>query len=168
MTDGMSGELKAMMVLETELGLLAEEERERVLHWAAAKFRVKPQISPKKPQSSGSAEFTDGDAESGGPDLATFFGEKAPGTDGDKALVVAYWLQVHGHHADIEAQRVNTELKHLGHAIGNITRAFETLKSTRPALVIQTRKEGNSKQARKKFKVTTEGRKYIEALGAAE
>jgi hypothetical protein len=87
----------------------------------------------------------------------------------DKALVVAYWLQVRGGAADIDAQTANTELKHLGHGISNVTRAFEGLKSQKPALMIQLRKEGSTQQARKRFKVTAEGRKSVERmLTAAE
>jgi len=49
-----------------------------------------------------------------------------------------------------------TSLKHLGHGFGNITRAFENLKAMKPALIVQTRRDGSSPQARKKFKVTSE------------
>jgi DNA-binding PadR family transcriptional regulator len=69
---------------------------------------------------------------------------------------------------DVEAQRVNTELKQLGHGVSNITRAFDALKSQKPALIMQTRKEGTSKQARKKYKVTTEGKKAVERMLSPE
>ena len=55
-------------------------------------------------------------------------------------------------------------LKNLGHGVGNITRAFDTLRASKPALTVQTRKEGSSKQARKKFRVTTEGHRRITLL----
>jgi hypothetical protein len=81
-----------------------------------------------------------------------------------KALVGAYWMQFKEGVNDVDAMTVNTRLKHLGHGVGNITRAFEALKAERPSPIVQTRKEGNTKQARKKFKVTNEGKKRVEGM----
>jgi hypothetical protein len=68
----------------------------------------------------------------------------------------------------VEAQAVNTRLKDLGHGVGNITRAFEALKDEKPALIVQTKKEGSTQQARKKFRVTAEGKKKVEGMLKAE
>src|SRR5256885_180100 len=60
------------------------------------------------------------------PDLATFFSAANPITDAEKALVGAYWMQYRENAADIETMSVNTKLKHLGYALGNATRAFDS------------------------------------------
>jgi hypothetical protein len=38
------------------------------------------------------------------------------------------------------------------------------LKSQKPALVVQLKKSGSTKQARKKYKLTTAGKKAVEQL----
>ena len=82
----------------------------------------------------------------------------------NRALVTAYWFQCREGQEDIDAQKINSELKHLGYGVVNITRAFNTLKDQKPSLVMQTRKAGTTKQARKKYKVTAEGKKSVERM----
>lgn len=78
--------------------------------------------------------------------------------------MVSYWFQFIKGDADIDSQSVNTELKHLGHGVGNITQAFAGLIARKPQLVIQTKKEGKTQQARKKYRVTQEGKKAVDAM----
>jgi hypothetical protein len=156
----MSGELKAMSILETTLKSLSDEELSRVMQWANARFRYTKSVGGKA-QSANDTKVENDDEY---PDLATFFSAAAPKTDGEKALVGAYWLQYREDATDVEAVTVNTRLKHLGYGIGNVTRAFESLKAEKPALIVQTKKEGSTQQARKKFKVTSEGKKRVEAM----
>lgn len=99
--------------------------------------------------------------------VAELFDAARPTGDKDRALVVAYWLQVCQGADHFFAQEVNTQLKHMGHAVGNITRAFESLKGEKPAPVIQLQKTGKAQQARKKFKVTAEGQKRVEQMISA-
>jgi hypothetical protein len=68
---------------------------------------------------------------------------------------------------DFEAQRVNTLLKHLGLGVGNITRSLESLKSRKPQHVVQLRKSGTARQARKRYKVTAAGRDFVRELTSA-
>ena len=96
--------------------------------------------------------------------LPDFYAACGPGTDAEKALVVGYWHQFREGAVDFDTQRVNTELKHMGYQIGNITRAFDNLESTQPRLVVQVRKLGNTKQARKRLKLTVEGKKVVEQM----
>ena len=56
------------------------------------------------------------------------------------------------------------ELKNLGHGVGNVTRAFSALITQRPQPVVQTRKSGSSKQARKRYKLTTVGINRVEEM----
>jgi hypothetical protein len=172
MTESMSTELQAMVQVEAALKALDEAEMTRVMQWAVARFGVH---GPSKKVENGvnASRSSVGTGPSLGvvPDaggayteFATFYDAANPKSDADKALVSAYWIQFHENNPDVESQSVNNQLKHLGYAIGNITRALEALKMLKPALIVQTRKEGSTKQARKRFKVTSEGKKAVQAL----
>ncbi len=63
-----------------------------------------------------------------------------------------------------DSQSANTALKNLGHAIANITMALGALIKQKPALVLQTKKSGKSRQARKTFKLTVAGIKAVEDM----
>ena len=63
--------------------------------------------------------------------------------------------------SEFDSQRVNSELKHLGYPVSNITRAFDRL---RPTFVQQTKKTGATRQARKRYRLTHEGRKRVEEM----
>ncbi len=97
-------------------------------------------------------------------DVADLFTRANPVTQDQKALVVGYWFQVMNESGDLDAQAINTALKQLGHGMKNITAAFDHLISARPQLVIQVRKSGNSKQARKRYRLTTEGIRRVRAM----
>jgi hypothetical protein len=95
------------------------------------------------------------------PDL---YSKISPASDPHRALVVAYWFQVMQGEQDLDGFSINKELKHLGHAVGNITTALTSLIERKPQLVIQTRKSGNSKQARKLYRLTDAGIRAVERL----
>jgi hypothetical protein len=59
---------------------------------------------------------------------------------------------------------VNKELKNLGEGILNITSALDALKAQKPALALQLKKAGKSRQARKTYKVTVAGLKFVENM----
>jgi hypothetical protein len=168
-TKDLPSELQAMADIETALKDLSEEERARVMQWAISRFRIS-KVTPERRE----VEAGDSNGKTLGSDeyssLAEFYDAAVPSTESERALVVAYWFQFKEGSADVDSQRINTELKHLGHGVSNITRAFEALKSHKPALMMQTRKEGKTKQARKKYKVTMEGKKHVERMiaGASE
>lgn len=160
-TTELSTELKAMANIEAALKDLSDDERARVMQWAASRFRGAGKSPLKGGPENDEVQATDLGKYG---TLAEFYDAAAPETEADRALVAAYWYQFKEDASDVEAQRINSELKHLGHGVGNITRAFEALKSQKPALIMQTRKEGSTKQARKKYKVTTEGKKAVERM----
>lgn len=81
-----------------------------------------------------------------------------------KPLVVGYWFQVLQGEQDLDGFQINKELKHLGHGVSNITTALSSLIDRKPQLVIQTRKSGNSKQARKRYRLTDAGIKAVERM----
>ena len=118
---------------------------------------------------SGAAAESRGTSISDFSDIAEFLCPAcAPETDAEKALVVSSWFQVVQGVDGIDTFKVNSVLKHLGYGIGNATRAFDQLMSQRPAPVIQLRKAGTTRQARKTFRVTDAGLKRIgQKLNAA-
>ena len=161
----MSDELKAMAQIEGALEKLGEDARSRVLRWAGDRFCImsmkhdsgsKDRTTEQKRRDAAQGEYAD---------LSEFYdAASSPSSDADRALVAAYWFQCHEEQTDVDSQKVNKELKHLGHGVGNITRAFNALIDQKPALIMQTRKEGTTKQARKKYRVTAEGRKRVESM----
>ena len=162
-------ELEAMKQVAEALSGLEEDAIRRVLSWVSDHFSVKIKDLASTKTAAPESEFEDEEVEkrpgqASYEDVAELYAVAQPASDADKALVVAYWMQFHEGAPSIETQGVNTRLKHMGHGIGNVTRAFENLKRTKPQLIVQLRKSGTSKQARKTFKVTTEGKKYVEQL----
>lgn len=162
-------ELAAMRTCHDALKELPHEASERCLQWLAATIGIgtprpanpagkvnQPQPTPQN--SLATREFTD---------LPSLFAAAQAETQADKALVVSYWLQSRGDE-DLDSQQINSELKHLGHGVGNITRALDALIDSRPALLIQTRKEGTAKQARKRYKLTIEGKNRVLTLLAQQ
>lgn len=95
------------------------------------------------------------------PDL---YAAVSPASDASRALVVGYWFQVTQGEQDLDGFQINKELKHLGHGVTNITTALSSLIQRKPQLVIQTRKSGNSKQARKRYRLTDAGVKAVERM----
>jgi hypothetical protein len=97
-------------------------------------------------------------------DFASLVDAARPGTDVMRALIAGYWLQVCKGAPTFDAQSANTELKHLGHASSNITSALSALISQKPAFVLQLRKSGNTRQARKLYKVTEAGIRKVKQM----
>jgi hypothetical protein len=177
-----AAELAAMNSIATALAALPKPAQVRVLRWAGDLYgagisAIAPrtivsgkgelQAGSALTSASGSSASTASKAVGDFAALAEFYSAANPSSDMLKALVVAYWQQMREGRDDFDTQSVNTELKHLGFGVSNITRAFEQLKATKPQLVMQLRKEGNTQQARKRFKVTVEGQRAVERMLAA-
>jgi hypothetical protein len=161
MADGLD-EVEAMRKVAEALAGLGAPEVKRVLRWANDKYgHVAP--PPEKAAREPSAEQPSS-RPNPGTELGELFSSASPQTEADRALVVAYWMQEIRGDDDIDAQSVNKELKHLGEGVANITAAFTKLIEQKPQLVIQTRKEGNTRQARKKYKVTAAGKRAVQKL----
>lgn len=166
----MDPEIDAMSNIAAAIEPLEPEARERVLRWVADRFELNLGTAARKhakPGPTPPAERAEPNG-SGGAGEYEHFGDLydavSPSSDADKALVAAVWLQKYEGQDSVESQPVNTALKHLGHGIGNITRAFTALKGTKPALVIQLEKQGKTKQARKRYKVTRAGEAHVETM----
>lgn len=77
--------------------------------------------------------------------------------DVDTALIGAAYYQVKNGVDKFGSQEVNSELKNIGRRLSNVTDSLTPHLKTKPARIIQLKKSGNSRQARKEYKVTDEG-----------
>lgn len=169
MTNSKTDEFDAIKTAVTALEALDEKARGRALSYIADRLGVAVP-TPSKPETPASVELSKAASEASnaatGP-YATFaelYDAARPRTDIERALVSGYWLQVCQSAENFDGFNANKELKHLGHEVGNITRAIDHLKDQAPALVIQLRKAGSSRQARKLYKVTSSGIREVERL----
>jgi hypothetical protein len=160
-------EIEAMKIVADALDALDPPAQARVLNWACAKYKFPEDVTLKGSLKNAGNRS---DAAASETDLPSLFASATPKTGTDKTLLVAHWFQVKKGFQDFDAQQVNAELKHLGHGVANITRTLEHLMEAKPQLVIQTRKSGTSKQARKKYRVTAAGEARVAQLlsGAVE
>ena len=160
-------EITAMATISNALDGLDESARDRVLRWARDRYGVAKSAPSREPVSSGLARADTLQREqsmSQFSDVADVYASANPTTDGEKVLVVGYWFHTARGENELDSQAINTELKHLGYPIGNVTRAVSGLSTSVPRLVVQTKKTGSTKQARKKFKLTVEGMKRVEQM----
>lgn len=165
-------ETKAIGEIAGIVGELAEEQRGRVIRYIVERFDILGSLrdmprTAMAPVEGIPAEST-ADQTTAFEDFASLVDRARPETDAMRALVAGYWLQVCKHAQSFDAQTANTELKHLGHASSNITMAFGVLINQKPALVLQLRKSGNTKQARKSYKVTEAGVRKVRAMLSGE
>lgn len=157
-------EIRAMASVADILSNLDGEAVERILRWAAQRFNVSLGVEPRAGRREGAGAAA---ASSNTTDFADFFSRLNLTTENDKVLAAGYWFQQVEGVEELDAQQLNSHLRHLGHAISNITRTFDRLMEQRPQLAIQTHKGGSSKQARKKYRITTEGIKAVERMTEA-
>jgi hypothetical protein len=166
-------EVRAMQKLAEAVAELDAEATARVLRWAvdrygisASKIAAKGRAGP----AAGNGVAPDVDNEGGNgaaqqfSSLAELHAAADPQNEANHALVAGYWFQFAQGQPDFTAQAVNSELNHLGRRIGNITTAFDRLKAQKPSLVIQLKKSGTTKQARKTYKLTAAGKQAVELL----
>lgn len=160
-------ELEVMMALSKAMAMFGEEDGQaiqRVLTWLNSKHGF---VGAKAGMPGATAHPAG--AAAGSPSekrtyatAADLYDAVAPELEYEKALTIGYWFQVCNAQENFTAQDVNGTLKHMGHGVGNITDAFNTAKNRKPALVMQTQKSGTSKQARKMYKLTTAGVRWVE------
>ena len=163
-------EIQAMGTIAGIIDGLQEDQRGRVIRYIVERFNLSGPSKTARTLSEGSQSDNQADVLAEYADFASLVDATNPETDPMRALVAGYWLQVCKGAASFDAQSANTDLKHLGHASSNITSAFGALISQKPALVLQLRKSGNTKQARKLYKVTEAGIRKVKQMisGAGE
>lgn len=169
-------EIDAMSAVATALGDLEEDQQSRVLRWAAERYGValgKGSSRGDDVRGGGEAgsdvtdEVTEDEITAEDPDFKDFgdlFAAADPKSNDDKALVAAYWRQVHEGDEKWQSTSLQKDLRNLGHAIPNITDALTSNIRKRPQRVIQLQKAGSSRQARKTYKVTREGLVYVQGM----
>ncbi len=157
-TTGPNEELEAMKAVADALTKVDATSARRVLQWASQLFggetstRQNQWAHPRHEEPSAPT----GD-EDPSQDLATLFAEAEPDSGPERALVVAYYQQVIQGAQELDAQAINSELKHLGHGLSNVTNTLSLLINQQPNLIIQTKKMGKGQQARKRYKLTNAG-----------
>lgn len=174
-------EIQAMSVLADALSDLEEQARGRVLRWAAERYGVT--VGSTGRGSSGrkgdaddvagadEVDREDGSDEDGrdGPrqrafqHFAELYDAVGPSTDPERVLVASYWTQVVSGKASFGSQQLNKDLKDLGHAVGAINKAMAANMGKKPALILQVARGGNARQARKTYKLSDAGRKWVES-----
>src|SRR5262249_26510457 len=134
----MSDELQIMREIVQRLEPLDAAARSRVLGWLISVL----EIQDPRSDGGGSAQKRNVGGASvslsaGSSTFAELFHLAAPKTEKEKALVAAYWIQRTGNGECFASQQVNTELKHIGYGVTNITDALSQLIEDRPSAVIQ-------------------------------
>lgn len=181
MTDSASSnadaEFAAMQGVYTTLVSLEVAAQQRVLDYVVNRLGLAAQSRPHvRTEARAGIAVEPDDQEDDSDDVAVVnkpsaYGSLAelsdaaqPKSQSDKALVCGYWLQVCQGAENFDAFSVNKELKNLGEGVPNITSALDTLKAQKPALALQLKKAGKSRQARKTYKITVAGVKAVEAM----
>jgi hypothetical protein len=161
-------EIGAMSAIADALTALEDEEaRVRVLKWATTRFAPNVRVPDGPSEALDESESEDAEGRTPSPGYAVFadlFDAATPRTDPERALVGGYWTQVIEGNSDFASQTVNNALKDVGHGIGNITDALGALQDRRPSLVRQVQKSGRTRQARKKYKLTSAGITAVERM----
>ena len=175
----MSGdaELDAMTAVKDALVDLDDTARERVVWWAAQRFdmTLKGLGGSKPPRKDDRREDSepDDDAEENDHDgkfgthefehFADLYEAVAPQSDNERLLVAAFWAHKYQSKTTFFSSGLNKELKDLGHAVGEVAHAMQRNIDQKPALILQLKKSGSSRQARKIYKLSHEGIKWVEA-----
>ncbi len=139
------------------------EARMRVVEWLAKRFGATPQFSVATDTTATEANNEQGETVA----FALFsdlYDSANPSTNMARALVGGYWIQVQGRQQTWDSFNVNKLLKDVGYGIDSISHRLTDAQSQKPALVRQTSKSGKSRQARKKYRLTRAGIKYVQDM----
>lgn len=159
-----NAELDAMAKMAALIESLDPLARGRAVSWLIQSFEIELPRTQFSPSKASPAQGISSSPSMAFESLADLFHAASPKTDREKALVAAYWIQTSQSVNQFASQQVNSELKHLGYGVSNITDALSQLMAEKPSLVIQLKKSGNSKQARKTYKVTDSGNRKVEEM----
>lgn len=145
-----------------QLGEGQDATVDRILKWANARYgRTNVGASLRHAAGGATGENTSNSEPQPFESAADLYHAADPKMEYEKAIVMGYWFQMHQGQPDFGAQEINNALKHIGYQIKNITDAFSSAMSRRPALVIQMQKSGTSRQARKTYKLTHAGIQWV-------
>jgi len=148
-------ETKAITEIGLILSRLKPEAAGRVLKWATDLFQVKPSAPMATNQEKVREAFSE---------IHELFEAAKPQSGLDNVLVAAYWFQMVEDQSDFDGFKLNHALKDQGLKSTNITRDLDSLINRSPQLVTLVRKEGTTKQARKRYKLTRVGIQVVEDM----
>ncbi|WP_375462300.1 hypothetical protein [uncultured Enterovirga sp.] len=152
-------ELRALQQAAAGIAQLDEAAQKRVLTWLCDKFNVSRAATPAHiRESTPNVAASEGASQT----FADLYHAVGPKLDREKVVVAAYWQKTQGA-TQFQSIELNAMLKDLGHGVGNVTDALSSAMREKPALIIQLRKAGSSRQARKSYKVTEAGCRWVEA-----
>ena len=166
-------EFKAIQAVHGALEPLEVEARIRVLAYIASLLGIDTGVVGGRAALGQSDPDEDADTTDVGkaskqtpnfPSFADLYAAASPKSNGEKALVAGYWLQKCQGAENFTGAAVQKELTHLGHKLPNVTDAINQMKSRKPMLILQLKKSGASKQARKLYKITHEGEQHVEEV----
>ena len=166
-------ELAAIQAVHDALEPLDTEARTRVLTYIASLLSIKvqtavsPAVAATREPDEGTPEDEPDESMRATQDYLSFaelYAHAQPKNNAERALVAGYWLQVCQGADSFTAAEVNRELTNLGHRIGHITDAINSMKKRTPMLMLQLKKKGISRQARKLHKISHEGIKRVEEM----
>ena len=159
-------EFEAIKAVHDALEPLDTEARARVVTYITSLLGIDAPDLSRRPAPEGSD--LEGEAEEEGaeettgqtptyPEFADLYEAADPQTNGEKALVAGYWLQVCQSAENFTGFAANKELTDLGYKLGNITDAINNMRNRKPSLILQLKKSGSSQQARKVYKISQQG-----------
>lgn len=160
------------------LSKLDNEAKVRALSWLSSKFHLgystltittdAAVTATTKPEDGQATASTSSNGENGASGIDGFssFGDMfkylRPSSDAEKALAAAVYLHSKKNMTEISSAQVQKELKLINERVSNITQAISAL--VKKKLIQQIGKDGDSQQARKKYKVTAEATRTISEL----
>ena len=166
--NGADLEFAAIQTVFDALKPLDADSRQRVFEYIGARLAITTATPRPLSSTDGRGEGADGFEEAAAQGkfetLAELFDAAGPKTNMEMVLVAAYWVQICGGVDHFNGYTVNQALKDLGHGVANVTTALDSLKGQKPALVLQLRKAGTTKQARKTYKVTNAGVESVKGM----
>ena len=118
-----------------------------------------PRRRPGRPRGSGTGARR---GPRGGMQLPALLAQWQPETMAERALLGAYALSRGKADRTVTSQSINAELKRAGIPVPNITRAIESNLRAKPPLMVQKKKMGTTRQARKQYAITTEGVEMVD------
>jgi hypothetical protein len=159
-------ELKAMTTCFEVVSALPVDAQKRVISWLTGRFGSPQEhktsaLNDEKNASRKESHETKTTAETEGhssSDFAELFSKANPKTAADKVLFAAWFISEKMGQKEFKSLTINGMLTPLGHKPASVSVEVARLVAAKPALMLQTRKEGKAKQARKLLKISEAGK----------
>ncbi|MFK3836623.1 hypothetical protein [Microbacterium sp. NPDC087868] len=174
MADEKDLEIEAMGTVSKALAGIDEDARGRVIRWVAERYGISVSTAKSRGAVNDQVDQDDEDGEDdaeietggggGYSHFAELYDASGASTHGDGMLVAAYWVQILRGQESFGSLELNKLLKDLGHGVTGTAKVMTNLIGKKPALILQLKKSGKSKQARKTYKLTDAGRKAVEQM----